>query len=211
MTPPLSVLLIEDNLVLAQQVTEFLEGLGWQVDYASTGQQGVTLAVNAFDAISGLRPYDVVILDLNLPDLDGLMVCHQIKQTAAQVIPIIMLTARDAFEDKAAGFEQGADDYLTKPFDLRELGLRCQALAKRPRLHQSTHLVKGALSMDTRLLKVSWQNKDVPLTKTGFKILQVLLENYPEPVINLNICLSSNKHEKSYSDSRIDFLPLDHL
>lgn len=170
----LSILLIEDNLALARQVVSFLEGLKWQVDFAAEGKLGQQLALEHY--------FDVVILDLNLPDCDGLDVCRHIKANANRVIPVLMLTARDAFEDKARGFTHGADDYLTKPFDLRELALRCEAMARRPSLHNETHLKRGELTLDSRTLSVTWQQLPVKVTKIGFEILKKLAEDYPYPV-----------------------------
>lgn len=170
----LSVLLIEDNLVLARQVVSFLEGLQWQVDFASQGKQGQQLALEHY--------FDVVVLDLNLPDCDGLDVCQHIKANANRMVPVLMLTARYAFEDKAKGFNYGADDYLTKPFDLRELALRCEAMARRPTLHHETILQRGALTLDSRSFSVVWQQTPVKVTKLGFEILKKLAEDYPHPV-----------------------------
>ncbi|MBU3023816.1 response regulator transcription factor [Aestuariibacter sp. A3R04] len=170
----LSVLLIEDNLALARQVSRFLEGLGWQLDFADKGKQGVTLALN--------HHYDVIILDLNLPDCDGLTVCQQIKEQQTRLTPVLMLTARDAFEDKAKGFTQGTDDYLTKPCDLRELALRCEALARRPQLHTATTLSKGGLKLDLKASVASWQDQQLKVTKVAFQILRELVNAYPQPV-----------------------------
>lgn len=169
-----SVLLIEDNLAIARQVVSFLEGLHWQVDFASSGKLGIKLALE--------HNFDVILLDLNLPDCDGLDVCKAIKQQSAKVQPILMLTARDAFEDKVKGFGIGADDYLTKPFDLRELALRCEALARRPILHTENVVSKGALSLDVRAKQAFWQGDFIPLTGVGFRILLSLAEYYPYPV-----------------------------
>ncbi|GGF76433.1 response regulator transcription factor [Alteromonas lipolytica] len=174
MAKSISVLLVEDNLAIAKQVVNFLEGHGWQVDFAATGKQGVQQALNG--------QFDVMILDLNLPDIDGLEVCKQVKSQTLRVLPVLMLTARDAFTDKAKGFGQGADDYLTKPFDLRELALRCEALARRPQLHTDTSVSEGGLSMDTRAMTVSWQDTPLAVTGIGFKILHKLLSDYPYPV-----------------------------
>ena len=131
----LNILLIEDNRVIAQQVTEFLSAHNWHIDYADNAKHGIQLACENI--------FDVILLDLNLPDMDGLEVCATIKSQAQVIPPILMLTARDSFADKAAGFKQGADDYLTKPYDLRELALRCQALARRSHLLHSTHIAFG--------------------------------------------------------------------
>ncbi len=117
---PGSILLVEDHLPIARQVSEFLEADGWQIDYTDRGVQAIELARE--------HHYDLVLLDLNLPDIDGIDVCAQIKRVARSNVPILMLTARDAIDDKARGFGEGADDYVTKPFELRELALRCEAL-----------------------------------------------------------------------------------
>lgn len=174
MNKSINVLLVEDNLAIAKQVVGFLEGLKWQVDFAATGQQGIDLALS--------QQVDVIILDLNLPDMDGLDVCQHIKQHATRVTPVLMLTARDAFTDKAKGFGQGADDYLTKPFDFRELALRVEALARRPQLHTNTQVSEGHLTLDTRAKTVQWQQQPVTVTGVGFSILQKLLMEYPYPV-----------------------------
>ncbi|MDT0629538.1 response regulator transcription factor [Alteromonas sp. W364] len=174
MKTQMSVLLIEDNQAIATQIANFLENLGWLVDYSATGTQGVELALN--------HHFDVIILDLNLPDIDGLKVCTEVKKQAQVNVPILMLTARDAFEDKVKGFGQGADDYLTKPFDLRELVLRCEAMARRPKLHENTTITEGKLKIDKRAYEASWDGEVFKTTKVGFTLLQKLLEEYPYPV-----------------------------
>lgn len=176
---PLSILLIEDNHALANQICRFIEGLGWRVDFASFGADGIALAEK--------HVFDVIVLDLNLPDIDGLQVCTEIKLHQKRVTPILMLTARDAYEDKAKGFAKGADDYLTKPFDLRELALRCEALSRRPELHSDTSIEVGQMTLDTRTHEVTWDNSPIKLTKIGFKILHQLLSHYPYPVTRSDI------------------------
>lgn len=170
----LSILLVEDHLPIAVQVTGFLEGHGWQVDHARTGQHALTLAE--------ANPYHLILLDLNLPDIDGIHVCEQIKRSAEINIPVLMLTARDSFEEKAEGFGHGADDYLTKPFDLRELVLRCQALTKRNDLHHSKVLVLGDLRIDTAQKSALRENQALTLTSIGFKILVLLAQAHPNPL-----------------------------
>ncbi len=172
--PDLSILLIEDNLIIARQLTEFMEGHNWVVDYADNGLQGIDLALN--------QNYDVIILDLNLPDIDGLEVCQQIKQQAKVNPPILMLTARDAFEDKAQGYGIGADDYVTKPFEFRELALRCQALARRHNLHQSHSIEVGDLVLEQNDCTATRQGQSLKLTNIGFRILLTLARAYPQAV-----------------------------
>ncbi len=170
----MNILLVEDNTTIATQVTTFLEGLGWSVDYAATGDQGTALALASV--------YDVMILDLTLPDTDGLEVCRAVKGQCSYNLPVLMLTARDAFEDKARGFDEGADDYVTKPFDLRELKLRCEALSRRRSLHQSAVLELGELRILTREHCAERQGQVLKLTGIGYRILEELARAYPEAV-----------------------------
>jgi len=175
----LSILLIEDNQTIANQLCEFFEGLGWSVDYAASGELGIKLALE--------NQFDVVILDLNLPDIDGLEVCKTIKAHSPIYLPVLMLTARDAFEDKAKGFGQGADDYVTKPFEFRELALRCQALARRNQLHKSQKIEIGDLVVEQNQHSASRQGNLLKLTNVGFKILLCLAQAFPQAVSRTNL------------------------
>ena len=170
----MKILLIEDHMKLANQLVEFLSGHGWVVEHASKGQLGAQLALE--------QEYDLVILDLGLPDMDGLEVCKQIKTKSQVNIPILMLTARDAFNDKVSGFDMGADEYLTKPYDLRELALRCQVLTRRRALFQQQTFTLGPLELDLNESKAYRDNKALTLNKTTFTILKVLAEAHPKPV-----------------------------
>ena len=170
----MNILLVEDNVTIATQITAFFDGLGWQVDYAETGRLGLQLAEQSI--------FDVMILDLNLPDTDGLEVCRELKQRCHYNLPVLMFTARDAFEDKAKGYGEGADDYVTKPFDLRELRLRCEALARRRDLHRSAVLKLGGLRVSTRDQRVSRDDQPLKLTGIGYRILLELVQAYPDPV-----------------------------
>ena len=172
--PSLSILVVEDHLTIARQIVEFLDGLAWQADHAATGALAIDLATS--------NVYDVVLLDLNLPDIDGLEVCRAIKARAARNVPVLMLTARDAFEDKARGFHGGADDYVTKPFDLRELALRCEALARRNALHRDQQTTVGPLTLHLRERRALCHGAPVALTQTGFRVLSLLCEAYPHAV-----------------------------
>lgn len=170
----LSILVVEDHPTIARQIVAFLEGLTWQADHAATGALAIALATR--------EAYDVVLLDLNLPDIDGVEVCRAIKAQAPRKLPVLMLTARDAFEDKARGFKSGADDYLTKPFDLRELALRCEALARRRDLHLDQELRAGRLTLQLHDRRALLDGAPVALTQAGFRILTALCQAYPHAV-----------------------------
>lgn len=170
----MNILLIEDNPTISKQIGEFLAGHKWQVDFAHNARLGIQLAGN--------HVYDVILLDLNLPDLDGLAVCREIKSNVDITPPILMITARDSFADKAAGFQHGGDDYMTKPFDLRELALRCEALARRHLLHKPKTMVLGKLRLDARSKTASCSTQRLELTSIGYQILELLVHAYPEPV-----------------------------
>lgn len=170
----LSILVVEDHPTIARQIVDFLDGLKWQTDHAATGALAIGLAMR--------EAYDVILLDLNLPDMDGLEVCRAIKERAPRNVPVLMLTARDAFEDKARGFNGGADDYLTKPFDLRELALRCEALARRGQLHASQQLQLGPLTLLPREKRALYNGAALPMTQAGFTLLSTLCKAYPHAV-----------------------------
>jgi DNA-binding response OmpR family regulator len=170
----LKLLIVEDNAHIARQLGDFLSDIDWQVDFAAEGKLAIHLA--------STEHYDVVLLDLNLPDMDGLQVCREIKARAARNVPVLMLTARDAFEDKARGFADGADDYLTKPFDLREVVLRCLALSRRQQLHIKQALSIGALTLFVRETRAEFAHQPLALTQVGFKILFQLVQHFPDAV-----------------------------
>ncbi|MBV1910465.1 MAG: response regulator transcription factor [Kangiellaceae bacterium] len=175
----ISLLLIEDNQTIAAQLCEYFEGLDWSVDYAMNGKLGVQLALDG--------NFDVVLLDLNLPDIDGIEVCRLIKEQSDIYLPVLMLTARDAFEDKADGFGSGADDYVTKPFEFRELELRCLALARRNQLHKSQQVEVGDLVVQQSQHTAKREDTALKLTNVGFKILLCLARAYPQAVSRSNL------------------------
>jgi DNA-binding response OmpR family regulator len=169
-----TALLIEDNMTIARQVVEFFEPHFWTVDLAHTGKLGIELAKQHI--------YDTVILDLNLPDIDGIEVCKAIKQQCSRQVPVLMLTARDSIDDKIKGLATGADDYLTKPFNLRELVLRCQSLSRRQHLHLSKVMQLGSFTLDTCAQKLSQNGQAINVTHIGFNLLLCLVKAHPSPV-----------------------------
>jgi DNA-binding response OmpR family regulator len=170
-----AVLLIEDHRDIAEMVYAYLERRGYEVDYAADGVTGLHLAVT--------NSYDVIVLDLMLPGMDGLDVCRRVREDAKRDTPIVMLTARDTLEDKIAGLESGADDYLVKPFEIQELEARVRACLRRHRgLMSPEMLTVGDLTLDTGILTVRRAGKEISVTPIGMKILSVLMRAAPRVV-----------------------------
>lgn len=174
MAPGLSILLIEDNLELSRNLADFFALQGQRLDYARGGREGLRLALDG--------QYDVIILDLMLPDLSGLEVCRQLRAQQIRHTPVLMLTARDTLNDKLSGFSSGADDYLTKPFALDELYVRCQVLARRHLLHGNTLLRLGDLTIDRARHTATRAGRTLNLNPLCYRILLLLAQAYPAVV-----------------------------
>ena len=170
----LYILLVEDQLNIVRNIADYMEAKGHVFDFANQGQQGLDLALE--------NHYDLIILDLNLPVLDGLDVCRQLREKSSWHIPILMLTARDSIEDKVSGFTVGADDYLTKPFSLQELEVRCIALSRRYLLQTNNTITLGPLLLDRKRKQIKRDGQLLNLHTMGFRILTVLIEAYPQVV-----------------------------
>lgn len=169
------VLLIEDTQQIAETVGEYLERLGYAIDYASDGNSGLHLATT--------NGYDVIILDIMLPGIDGLTLCRRLRGEVRNSTPILMLTARDTLDDKLLGLDAGADDYLVKPFALRELGARIHALIRRDRREVASQVLSiGDLTLDTATLDVRRRGKSIVLTPIGLQILTILMRESPRVV-----------------------------
>ena len=173
-TTSLYVLLVEDQRNIARNIADYMEEKGHIFDFATQGQQGLDLAL--------AHHYDLIILDLNLPVIDGYGVCQQLRERSSRHIPILMLTARDSLEDKISGFTVGADDYLTKPFSLQELEVRCMALSRRHLLQTDDTLIFGPLSLDRKRKQATRNGQLLNLHAMGFRILTILAEAYPQIV-----------------------------
>ena len=169
----LSLLLVEDHRELAETIGAYLEACGHDVDFAADGLVALHLAVT--------ESYDVVILDIMLPGMDGFAVCRRLREDAKTTTPIIMLTARDELDDKLSGFGAGADDYLVKPFDLPELAARIEALARRAKGIAARYEI-GELILDADTLEVCRRGRPVVLTATAFQVLRVLMREHPRVV-----------------------------
>lgn len=174
------ILLIEDHHDIAAMVCEHLEFRGYEVDYAADGITGLHLAVTG--------DFDAIILDLMLPGMDGLEICRKYRTEAAGRKPILMLTARDTLEDKIAGLDAGADDYLVKPFELEELDARLRALLRRAADGVASQVLRVAdLEFDTGTLEVRRSKRLLTLTPIGLKLLEALMKASPRVVSRRNL------------------------
>jgi DNA-binding response OmpR family regulator len=164
------VLLVEDDRKISAYVKRGLEEQGYAVDVAYTGRE-------ALDWAAGVN-FDLIILDLMLPEMDGLTVCRTLRSRGENAA-ILMLTARDAIEDRVAGLDTGADDYLVKPFALTELLARLRALARRRSADASrTSLLQIAdLTLDTLTRRVKRGGKSIDLTSKEYAVLECLLRD----------------------------------
>jgi two-component system copper resistance phosphate regulon response regulator CusR len=162
------VLVIEDDIVIANQLSRYLQGEGFSVDIARNGHQGETAALS--------HDYSAIILDIMLPVRDGWAVCENLRR-ARVTTPILMLTARDSIEDRVRGLEGGADDYLPKPFDTRELRARLQSLLRRDKVNRTGKIVIADLEIDTRAHTVRRGGQDIQLTPREFSLLEALARN----------------------------------
>lgn len=162
------ILIVEDDPRLAEMVRDYLGGAGYRVDLAPTGEQA--LALHAREAP------DVIILDLMLPDMDGLEVCRRIRARAAT--PILMLTARGDAMDRIVGLEMGADDYLPKPFEPRELLARLKAILRRGKDPQNSLVLRfGRLEIDPSAREARLDGHSTELTSYQFDLLLALAEH----------------------------------
>lgn len=169
--PVLRLLVIEDNPVLRANLGAAFAEAGITAEFAADGLSGLQAAL--------ADPPDVLVLDVGLPGLDGLRVCQRLREQADRHVPVLMLTARDALEDKLLGFQSGADDYLVKPFASAELLARCHALSQRHRAGTSHVLQIGRLCIDRRDGRIQREGQTLHLQQTARQLLLVLAEAWP--------------------------------
>ncbi len=170
------LLLIEDDADLVQSLRLALRRENYSIDHALSGLEGLTKVVE--------EPPDLLLLDLNLPDMDGLSICREIRGNAAtRDLPIIMLTARAQEHDRVLGLDLGADDYIVKPFSVRELKSRIQALLRRRRLDGGVPedvFSEGRLIVDYRTRRVTLEGVEIHLTARELELLWFLITNRPQ-------------------------------
>lgn len=162
------LLVVEDDKDLNRQIVTALENAGYAVDKAFDGEEGLYLGET--------EPYDAVILDLGLPKVDGVAVLQGWRR-AAKTMPVLILTARDRWSDKVAGFDAGADDYVVKPFHIEELLARVRALLRRAAGHATSELICGPVRLDTRASRVVVDGNPVKLTSHEYRLLAYLMHH----------------------------------
>jgi len=162
------ILVVEDDKDLARQLKTALSGAGYAVDLAHDGEEGHFLG--------DTEPYDVAILDLGLPVMDGVSVLKQWRREGRKM-PVLILTARDRWSEKVAGFDAGADDYVTKPFQVEEVLARIRALIRRAAGHASAELECGGLVINSGSGRVTVDGAPVKLTAQEFRLLDYLMHH----------------------------------
>ena len=169
------LLIIEDSKELVKNLYDYFDEESYQLDCAYDGLSGLHLACT--------QSYDVIILDISLPVIDGVTLCRRLREEANITTPIIMLTARQTVEDRVLGLAVGADDYLVKPFSLQELEARIKAQARRTQKYSnSNELTVGDLSFNLATMEVARDNKPITLTPLLLKILEKLMRSSPNVV-----------------------------
>ena len=165
------ILVVDDNPDILANVKDFLTFHdGWIAETCHTG----------CDAIERLNPaqYDLLILDVGLPDIDGLTITRRLRESGHQ-LPILILTARDTIDDRVEGLRSGADDYLVKPFSLRELAARVEALLRRSGTGSAERLTVGPLTLDLKTLRVTRTSQDIRLNPMCLQLLRELMQRSP--------------------------------
>ena len=187
-----SILVMEDDVNIQELIVEFLKAEGYDVDYASDGLEGIQLFKK--------KEYDLVLLDIMMPNLDGYSVCKMIRQTSN--VPIIFLTALNEESNQLKGFELECDDYITKPFSFNLLIQRVKAVLRRGRINISSDLlIFEKLKLDLNTYSVQIDDQNIELTLKEFNILKMLIEKYPQVVTRENL-LDSIWGYDYYGDTR---------
>lgn len=162
------ILIIEDDTAIATNLYDYLAAAGYAPEHAADGVTGLHLAVS--------EEWSAILLDVGLPGMDGYSLCRKLREEARRDTPVLMLTAKDTLDDKLSGFEHGADDYLVKPFSLKEVGARLGALIKRQQGHVVPRLLRyGDISLDPRTLDVVRAGRAIKLPRKCLHLLQLLM------------------------------------
>lgn len=188
------ILMVEDHFELAATVCEFLEAHGYVIDHARN--------LDAAKTFLKSQHYNLLLLDINLPDGSGYDLCEWIRNQQNLDIPVLMLTARDTLDDKLKGFAAGTDDYLVKPFDFNELVMRIRALIKRALGEVANHKLQiHDLVLDSATQTVSRAGQNIELPPIQFKLLKILMRNSPKVITKQEIMIELWGDEEPESDA----------
>ena len=188
------VLVVEDQPNVSNYVKRALEEQGYAVDLAHTGREALDWAE--------VVVFDLIVLDIMLPEIDGITVCRRLR-SQGNLAAILMLTARDTVDDRVIGLDAGADDYLVKPFNLKELLARLRALARRGTAKTST-LTVANLSLDTRTRVVMRNNSPIRLTAKEYAILECLMREPGRVLTRTEIAESVWNYDAYYQSNVVD-------
>jgi two-component system OmpR family response regulator len=172
------ILVVEDDQDLSRQIVTALSQAGYAVDVAFDGEEGHFLG--------DTEPYDAIILDLGLPKLDGLSVLESWRKDG-RCVPVLILTARDRWNDKVAGIDAGADDYVAKPFHIEEVLARVRALLRRSTGHATSEIECGSLRLNTKLARVTLEGRPLKLTSLEYRLLAYLMHHQGRVVPRLEL------------------------
>jgi DNA-binding response OmpR family regulator len=189
------VLVIEDDAMLGRALQEFLTDQGYATDWLADGERALTALAT--------HPYDLLVLDINLPGIDGLQVLAATRERGLD-IPVLLLTARDGLQDRVAGLDAGADDYLTKPFELPELAARVRAVARR-HLGQAKSLIEfGRLCFDTSHREVRANGQRIALSVRELSVLEMLMNRAGKVVTKQQIVQGLSAQDADFSENAVE-------
>ena len=187
----INVLLVEDDIDLATTIVDYLDIEDIECDHASNGVLGLNLLQ--------INDYQMIILDVNMPKMDGLTMCKTLREQGKD-IPVLMLTARDSLDNKLEGFAAGSDDYLVKPFAMKELVARVQVLAKR-KSGEAKRLTLANLNLDLAKRSADVEGQTLKLSPIAFKLLETLVRHAPQTVTRSSIMQAIWGEEQPDSNS----------
>jgi len=183
------VLIVEDDARIAEDVMEAVQAAGFVADISSDGEDAWF--------IGGTEPYDAIILDLGLPGIDGLTILKRWR-SEGHTFPVLILTARSAWQERVDGIDAGADDYLVKPFQIQELVARLRAIVRRSSGHASTTIQVGPLNVDTRMMSVSVNDKPIQLSPLEYRLVAYLAHNQDRVITQTEL----NEHLYAYDGEK---------
>ena len=189
------ILLVEDDILLADSIREGLEKVGFAVDHLNTAEPAVSTL--------SLTHYDLAIVDIGLPGMTGLELIRLLRQRNIQV-PVLILTARDAMDDRISGLDLGADDYMVKPFHLPELQARLRALIRRSRSSVSSELAAGSVCLDLGRRIATANSENLDLTGREWEILQQLMLAMPNVVNKQKMAESLSEWENEITANAVE-------